>query len=377
MIFDDDSNQDPAQARQQRLAAMLGILSGNEGLSNFGKSFIGSQDEQQKQLQDAIAQNLHLGQLDQSQQQHSATLAEAVREHNMVDQRDRDLLQERLQAKQDAKDAAVNPLDDATLKMAVPMVMADRRNMYQFAGYGPAGQPAKDQINQAIAQRLSEAGMTGDDLNASRSRFHAQQLSMNQMIPQLNNINSFEGLAKYNGDRLLQLIDGVDTTGIPALEGAIRHAKALGGSVDTNEFNSVLNSFQTEAARIINNPDMKGVLPVSAVNDLQSVIGGNLDAPSMRRIINRLYSEFDTRKGLIQQNLAATQQGMAQPGGQLPGAGTNAIPSGPGAGLGASQGSPQGTGTAAMPFNNPAAATTITPPGSGVRTYNPATGSFN
>jgi hypothetical protein len=336
---------DPAVARQQKMAAMLGVLSGNPGLSNFGKSYIDNQDAQQKQIQDAIAQNLQLGRLDQSAQQHSDLLAESIREHNMVDQRDRDLQNERLQAKKDAKDAAANPLDDATLKMAVPLVMADRRNLYQFAGYGPAGQPAKDQINAAIAKRLSDAGLTGDDLNASRSRFHAQQLSVNQMIPQLNNITSFEGLAKYNGDRLLQLIDGVDTTGIPALEGAIRHAKASGGNVDTNEFNSVLNTFQTEAARIINNPDMKGVLPVSAIDDLQKVVGGNLDAPSMRRIINRLYSEFDTRKGLIQQNLAATTQGMAAPGGQLPGqgVGTNAAPGPQGAGPGANFSPPQST----------------------------------
>jgi hypothetical protein len=337
-----DDDIDPAQARQQKLAAMLGIMSGNPGLTNFGRAYNSDQDEQQKQLQDAIAQNLHLGTLDQSAQQHSSLLAEAIREHNMVDQRDRDLLQERLQAKKDAKDAAVNPLDDATLKMAVPLVMADRRNMYQFAGYGPAGQPAKDQINQAIAQKLSDAGMTGDDLNVSRTRFHAQQLSINQMIPQLNNINSFEGLAKYNGDRLLQLIDGVDTTGVPALEGAIRKAKALGGNVDTNEFNSVLNNFQTEAARIINNPDMKGVLPVSAVNDLQNMIGGNLDAPSMRRIVNRLYSEFDMRKSLINQNLQAAQQGMAQLPGGSSGPQQGAAPSAPGAAPGAYPNMPQG-----------------------------------
>lgn len=180
MMYDD---QDPAQARQQKLAAMLGILSGNQGLSNFGKAIIGDQDEQQKQLHDAIAQNLQLGTLDQSAQQHSDLLAESIREHNMVDQRDRDLATERAQDKKDAIEAQL--IDPDTIKSMAQQYLAGDKSVLQNLGRGTQGAQNIKALRQAISSEGTALGLKPADIAArlgEYSGFVAQQRTMGTQL---------------------------------------------------------------------------------------------------------------------------------------------------------------------------------------------------
>ena len=262
----------------------------------------------------AASEATRSGQFDRLMAHNQATEAENSRWHDMVDARDRDLAAERDQAKKDRQ--AQFALDPDTLKDAAQRVAADPNMMRQYAsGYGEGPQLIRKQINDQITQNLHAAGMNGSDLTGLQAKARAEGKSIQQMVPQLNAITAFEKLGKFNGDRLLQLINGVDTTGVPALEGAIRAAKAKGGNVNVNEFNSVMNAFQTEAARILNNPNLSGVLTDTAKDDLKNVINGSLDAPSTRRVINRLYQEFDVRKGTIQNQIDEAQGSMRSLGG--------------------------------------------------------------
>lgn len=318
------------QLRSKGQLADLAQMTGDPALAPFGQHQ--NQINQQNEVElgrNAMANrmdDIRTQQFQRQLEQGRNQLAEEIRWHNMVDQRDRDLAAERAQDKKDAQEAA--KLDPDTLHTAISSVMSDPSTMRQYAGYGgPSGAVIRKQINDGITQRLKDTGMNDSDLGAIRANFAGQKKSVATLIPQLNNIAQFEQTAKFNGDRLLQLIDGVDTTGVPALEGAIRTAKAKGGNVDVNEFNSVLNQFQTEAARITQNPNLTGILSDKSKEDLQKVIAGNLDAPSMRRIINRLYAEFDMRKMAIQQQVAGANAGMSG----LSGGNPSALPGATGA----------------------------------------------
>lgn len=195
------------------------------------------------------------------------------------------------------------PIPDETLDLAVTTVMADPNQMRQYASFGQAGQSKRDQINQGIAAKLKAAGMTPGDLVRARASAKGELTSINKMTVQQNALDTFEGLAKANGQRALDLIEQVDSTGIPLIERRKRLADRALGDPNAAELLSVLRTFQTEASRIISNPDLKGVVSDSARHEIQDIAPDGMSADQARRVINRLFTEFDIRRSLIAQTL--------------------------------------------------------------------------
>lgn len=216
--------------------------------------------------------------------------------------------------KQKSSAAAGEDLSPDELDLAATTVMTDPVQMRQFASFGAAGQGRRDQINSVIAKKLKEGGMTPADLGNMRASFKAQGASIGKLVPQLNAIEAYEQTAKFNGQRLLDLVDKIDNTGIPVLEGYARRAKKATGDPDQAEFASVLTQYQTEAARIINNPNLTGVLSDSARHELQEVVNGNMSAPQLKRVVNRLNTEFDFRKNAIKDQIGIAGQSMTNIG---------------------------------------------------------------
>lgn len=200
--------------------------------------------------------------------------------------------------------------DPEYIDYATRLVLQDPANMRQFASFGKAGQVVRDKINANSAKMLKAAGMSVNDLNTARARSKGEVKSTSKMVDQLNLITAYEKLAEFNGARLLELVNGVDETGIPAVEGFIRKAKRLGGNVDTAEFQSVLQTYQTEAARIINNPNLTGVLSDTARQEMQAVVDGRASAPQLRRVVNRLNLEMGVRRTALEQQIAVSGGAM-------------------------------------------------------------------
>lgn len=191
-------------------------------------------------------------------------------------------------------------LDDKTLEIALPSVMADPNRIYDYTkGRGVAAGPVKKQVNDAIADRMKLVGMKPEDLVKMRASAKGEFSSIGKMTGQVDQMTSFEGLAQFNGKRLLELVDKLDDTSIPLLEGPSRLAKQKLGSEDAKEFGMVLQSFQTEAARILNTPNMTGVLTEGARQDMQHVIDGSVTAGQAHRVIDRAVAEMDVRKALF------------------------------------------------------------------------------
>lgn len=199
-------------------------------------------------------------------------------------------------------------LDPQTIQDAATLVMLDPSRIRDYASYTQKADRAA--IQNAVTQRLKDSGMTAEDLAQIRTNAHAQQLSIQKMVAQQNAVQQFEGLAKYNGERLMELIDKIDDTSVPFLEGITRHLKKGVGSVDAAEAASVLRTFQTEVARIIGNPNMTGVLSDNARNEAADMIAGNLSAAATRRVVNRLFNEFDMRQRLLQEQIESARGSM-------------------------------------------------------------------
>lgn len=249
--------------------------------------------------------------LDQRKQATSEEQAETARRREEAYEKDVD-------SRTKAREQGAELLSPETLAVAVPVVMADPTRQRDYVPYGKAFTPRRDQLNDAIAEKLAEAGFKGQAggnyLIQLRSMAKAEATSIGKMVQQNNNIESFERLARFNGDRLLELIDKLDNTSIPIIEGPKRFLeKKIGGSADAAEFSNVLNSFQKEAARILDNPNMTGVLTVSATEDLKHVISGDATAAQAKRVVNRIFLEMDMRKSSFALQIKDAQKNMTIP----------------------------------------------------------------
>lgn len=228
--------------------------------------------------------------------------------------------------KTSSQEAAESGLAPEDVDVAAGVVMLDPARMHDYATFGKQGQAIRTEINKAITKKLTDANMTTGGLAKLRSNFVAQKGSIKKMTDQSNMIEAFEGVAKYNGDRVLELIDKIDDTGVPFIEGITRKLKKGAGDVDAAEAQSVMTAFQTEAARILNNPNLSGVLSDSARHETQDMINGKMSAAQTKRVIKRIFAEMDVRKGLINQQIGTASGSMA---GETPIAGAPA----PAAGL--------------------------------------------
>lgn len=217
-------------------------------------------------------------------------------------------------------------LDDPdALDIAIVTTMYDPVRMNDYTSKGAAGQPIKDAINKGHARKLKEAGMSPADLVRLRTTYRGEVASQQQLIKQRNMLTSFENLQKFNGVRLLELIDKVDDTGIPLVEAFTRPAKAWAGDVDAAEFKSVLNAYQTEAARLLTQPNLVGQLSDTARQEMQHVVSGAATAAQLKRVINRINLEVDMRATSIDEKIKESGQTIA-PFGNAP-----AAPPAPGA----------------------------------------------
>jgi len=211
-----------------------------------------------------------------------------------------DIQERKLKEQEKANDAVM--LDEKSLPLAVAEVEANPAAITQWVRGYPRGQGQKvaNQIHEAVAADIQSKNIKPEDLIAGRAVSKGEQASIVKLVGQDNAITTFEKLAKFNGDRVLALVDKTGLgSDVKLVEGTARMVQAGAGSEDVAEFQSVLNSFQIEAARILNNPSMTGVLTDTARTDLQHVINGDMTAGQLKRVIPRLYAEMDARHSAI------------------------------------------------------------------------------
>lgn len=261
---------------------------------------------------------------------------------------------EMIKAPADATAASGTPqLDPETANRIAVEYMTDKTALQRHLP-GKWNAANRQLVEQQINANMKAAGLRPSDVTSIQANATAQTASIKTMQGQLNAISSFENLARFNGQRLLDLVDRVDDTNVPAIEGYARAFARKGGAVDPAEFASVLVAFQNEAARILTTPDAKGIVTDSARHEVMDIAPKDMTAAQAKRIINRLFLEMDARKSYLSQQIASAYQTM-QPGGFNP-AGTQAPaavpPTQPVTGTGAAS-VPGGLDTVPAPYTFP------------------------
>ena len=103
------------------------------------------------------------------------------------------------------------------------------------------------------------------------------------------------------------LADKIDVTGVPVLEAWIRAGRKATGSVDVNNFDAQMQVYRTEVARIINNPNLAGVLSDSARHEAEGFISGSASAAQIRSLIPMIEQDMNFRREGIAAEISANR----------------------------------------------------------------------
>lgn len=191
-------------------------------------------------------------------------------------------------------------------------------------------------IQRERVKLMKEGGLSSEDVVSGRAGFKADTASLNKITPQYDAITAFENTAVRNGKILKELAQKADTTGVPVVERWIRAGrKEVGGDVDVAKFNAQMNLYRAEAARILTQPNLSGVLTDTARKEMEEVIRNSASAPQIVGVVDLLERDFKNRKETLEDQIASIRARMR----------SRASPGGANAGVVAPTAAPQAAGT--------------------------------
>lgn len=170
---------------------------------------------------------------------------------------------------------------------------------------------------QAVIGKITELnnaeGISARDGAVGVMALKADQASLNKMVPQYDAVTAFENTMENIGEQLVKIAEKVDATGVPAIERWIRAGKkSVTGDEDVIELNARMQTFRTEAARIINNPNLVGVLSDSARHEIEEIIPNSASAGQIKRGVKTLVNEAQVRRDEIEDQMRIIKGRMKQ-----------------------------------------------------------------
>jgi hypothetical protein len=166
-------------------------------------------------------------------------------------------------------------------------------------------------IMNSRTQLMRESGITAQDVVSGQAGFKADMASLNKITPQFDAITAFKNTAIRNGKILKTLAEKADTTGVPVAERWIRAGrKAIGGDPDIAAFDAQMNLYRAEAARILTQPNLSGVLTDTARKEMEEVIRNSASAKQIVRVVDLLETDFKNREETLVEQIGAIRSRM-------------------------------------------------------------------
>lgn len=157
---------------------------------------------------------------------------------------------------------------------------------------------------------MRDTGVSSEDVVSGRAGFKADMGSLSKLTPQYDAITAFEKTAIRNGDRLVQLAEKVDSTGVPAVERWLRAGKQATGDPDVSQFNAQLQIYRTEAARILTNPNLGGALTDTARKEMEDFLKSGGSAKQIKSVTTLLKNDFENRKATLEEQIGSIRARM-------------------------------------------------------------------
>jgi hypothetical protein len=163
-----------------------------------------------------------------------------------------------------------------------------------------------------VLNRMAEIAH-GVDRATVQADFSADVKSLEKLIPQYDAITAFKENAVQQGRVLKDLAGKVDTTGMPVFERWIRAGKqAVAGDEDVTEFNAQMFLYRAEAARILTQPSLTGVLSDNARHEVQEFLDKPMSAAQVKRVVDRLETDFGLRDKTLLAQIDAIRTRLAK-----------------------------------------------------------------
>jgi len=232
------------------------------------------------------------------------------------------------QARQDVADAATPDLSPEALSRAAAQYNID--GSLPALGRGAKGVKARLDIIEEATQQAADAGDTSAEAAARATMNKAVLSGYRQLEAQGQKISAFEKTAKMNADKALEFAGKVDNTGVPIFNRWVNAGKTAGtDDPDLAAFNTYVNGFRNEYARIVTTATGGGVTTDTARAEFDKIINTAQAPDAFKAAISAAKQEMDNRlQGFedSRQEVRAKFLNLKKGGGDSPTAATPAAP---------------------------------------------------
>lgn len=198
-----------------------------------------------------------------------------------------------------AASASMNPNDPAYQEMvdfwAEAAVNGDQQ-WRQGLGRTARGSQMILDVDKRIPQLVKERGMGVGDVMRARADIKASGKALGQIETDLAAFRPYASMLDRNITAVDQLAQQVVKTGIPVLNKPLNWImQNLAGDPNMAEYLAQVRFTQTEAARVINNPRLVGVLTNEARAELEEIYNGNMTLEQTRSVLKRIKMDSENR----------------------------------------------------------------------------------
>lgn len=184
---------------------------------------------------------------------------------------------------------------------AIDLALAGDPTMLTGWGRSPKDKAA---IINRITERMKSGEITPQQFAAAKIAFNTTKAADSKIGVQLSVLRPFVGMVDKNGEVLKTLADKAIVTNVALANRPINWIEQnIGDHPDMAEFLAQVKIFKDEAARVVSNPNLVGVLSDTARKEMENVISGNMPLKSMRRVIERLQADSHNRISSMEEEL--------------------------------------------------------------------------
>jgi hypothetical protein len=155
----------------------------------------------------------------------------------------------------------------------------------------------------------SPEGLAQRQLATAEPRALAADL--NKLTVMRSAVTTFENTAKKNIDKLIQLAQEVDQSGVPFIERFLRGGEAAVGQQAAKNFQTQLAVVRPEIGRILANPTLGGVLSDSARAEVHDIFSQGDSAANVYGVAQVLRDDFANRAQSLDDEIASVNSQIA------------------------------------------------------------------
>jgi hypothetical protein len=218
----------------------------------------------------------------------------------------RSLEQQRIN-NENAEDTALGQMSDDAINKIVDQIAAGD----QMPAWGMGKNATAIRIK--IYNRLAEKYPTLD-MAQQRAIYTTERANLQRQTTQLSAIRSYKDTALKNLEVFEQAAGKVIDTGSPWINGPLRAVmKDKLGSADQAVYDAARAVVMPELARIIQNPNLTGVLSNQARKEIDEILEGKANFRQIKRVIGMLKIDMNNRTGSMEKEIEATRKLLARP----------------------------------------------------------------